>query len=208
MDYYDSEYEKIMMANKCRQEKIHGFQGCKNYGTKCDFGGFYLATYSPEGLCGDCERKEHPERYYGCGSCRMMYRHGFFCWGCSGGISKWLFDLFYNKCEKSKSTTSCYYPGLNETNDWNLWQCIGHGIHSIVHTYDKSPVKPLYTSAPEMSMKWPGFYVGNYQWVTPKITKEQIDIAGINWDNAESILLRELEKNGIFLYEDIQYREI
>lgn len=36
--------------------KRHGFEGC----SRCDFGGFYLCTYSKEGLCTKCEIKEFP----------------------------------------------------------------------------------------------------------------------------------------------------
>lgn len=204
---YDSEFEKMIMADKCRHEKIHGFQGCKNYGKGCDFGGYYLAQYSPEGLCDACERTAYPERFNGCACCRRPQKNPGFCMECRMGISEWLFHLFYNKNPKSKTTSSCYITGIDETNDWKLGQIISIGTHSVCSNYDEKLIRSAFAPHSHLE-RWPGFFAGGHRWFIPKITdKFQIDISDINWDNKNTVILRELEKNGIFLYEEIQFRD-
>lgn len=56
-------------ANRARSNNTGGFQGCKNKEV-CGFDGFYLARYSPDGLCDNCNFKEHPERFVACLFCR------------------------------------------------------------------------------------------------------------------------------------------
>jgi hypothetical protein len=85
---YDSEFQKMMVADRSRRSRTNGFQGCKNLGKGCDFDGFYLATYSPEGLCSKCELKEFPFRYQGCAFCGEAIRYSIFCWGCERGVAK------------------------------------------------------------------------------------------------------------------------
>lgn len=67
---YDSEMAKMVFARNSAQRKIHGFQGCKNQKV-CGFDGFYLAQYSPEGLCSDCEFNRFPDRFVACLFCRQ-----------------------------------------------------------------------------------------------------------------------------------------
>lgn len=50
----DKEFPKMCAARVAASNREHGFQGCVNLGKGCDFDGFYLATYSPEGECGKC----------------------------------------------------------------------------------------------------------------------------------------------------------
>lgn len=66
---WESEFEKMEFAQKCARERRHGFEGCANK-DKCGFEGFYLAKYSPEGLCTECEFESYPERFIACPFCR------------------------------------------------------------------------------------------------------------------------------------------
>jgi hypothetical protein len=82
----DSELYKIKVACKSRKKLTNGFQGCTNNGRGCDFDGFYLCTYSPEGLCKDCESKQFPERYHGCCFCRKAIKYSLTCGNCEEGF--------------------------------------------------------------------------------------------------------------------------
>lgn len=71
-DWWASEFAKMKRAQQSRRKQEDGFQGCVNKAT-CGFGGYYLAEYSPEGLCNDCELQRFPERYVACLFCRRPY---------------------------------------------------------------------------------------------------------------------------------------
>src|SRR5205814_4778745 len=103
-----TEAEKLVYANRARMENVDGFQGCANLGKGCDFEGYYLCSYSEEGLCKKCELKTYPDRFTGCGFCGKANQYTSFCWSCQRHFKKWLFDLFYNKNKYSKSTNSCH----------------------------------------------------------------------------------------------------
>jgi len=66
--YGMNEIIKEEYAKHARRNNIGGFQGCKNK-TICGFRGFYLAN-SSEGLCDNCNFKEHPEQFVACLFCR------------------------------------------------------------------------------------------------------------------------------------------
>jgi len=51
MSDYELNYT-IPFAVNARLNKTNGFEGCKNFGHGCNEAGFYLETYSDEGLCG------------------------------------------------------------------------------------------------------------------------------------------------------------
>src|SRR5580692_1228285 len=74
---YDSEIEKIIFAERAKEKRTHGFEGCTN--AECTRGCFYLQTYSPEGLCSDCEFAAYPERYVGCPFCRCQQKISYVC---------------------------------------------------------------------------------------------------------------------------------
>lgn len=142
-------------------------------------------------LCSQCELTTYPERFHACASCRKPIRYTIFCWGCKDGLSKWLSELFSTEDNKD---------------NWKMRQLIDIGIHCIAFIPAKSKMKPMFLIEPELSDPWPGFYAGEDKWIMPAISKDQIDISDINWDNKDAVINRELEKNGIYLYEDIQYR--
>ncbi len=224
------EFIRERSAIRCKTEGIGGFQGCRNYGNGCDFRGFYLARYSDEGFCDDCELKEFPARYYGCLFCRKAIKLGIVCKPCKRVFEQWAFNLFYNKNADSESTPSRFaHATENETNDWKLWSNVGHGVTDLLRYYDhpvdchKPEIKAFKISG-HYSDLWPGFYIGENQWVKPDpfelkgiqmasktpfddcFPKKQnkIDISDINWDNRADVLKRELNKLGIYIYSNIQ----
>ena len=204
----DSDLRKMDIADACRRRRTDGFQGCKNYGYGCDFGGFYLACYSCEGLCANCELKQFPDRFNGCPFCGYVIRHSTFCWECDHSFSEWLFNVFYNKNPSSRSTMSIFdIKNDNETNDWNLWLCVITGIRFlIIHNTHGVPFRHMEFAYLSPSKQWKGFHTGNEQftWIDPFEFKKHVDISDITWDNKEDVLMRELKKNGIRIYEEIQ----
>jgi len=77
--WWDDKTEQIEFVKKCELNRTRGFEGCK----ECPFKGFYLCTYSTEGLCNDCEITKFPERYYPCPFCRRPWPHQMMCFHCS-----------------------------------------------------------------------------------------------------------------------------
>lgn len=196
---------------KPQTKKMDGSQGCKNVGISCDFKGYYLCKYSPEGFCLDCEMKMFPDRFSGCGFCGKAIRGSSYCAGCKGNFCDWLFDLFYNKNENSKSTIQYFASQSDdETNDWKLWSIVQKGINGIVNHYSKNKipvrefVKPKPYNGASVASQWPGFYTNNgtYVKIDPFELKSKICISDITWVNAKSIMLRELKKNEIDPHND------
>jgi hypothetical protein len=79
MMFNDSEYYTELSCKNSRENRSDGFQGCSH----CDFGGYYLYQYSPEGLCSECEIKLYPERFYPCPICRRPQKFQAFCITCN-----------------------------------------------------------------------------------------------------------------------------
>ena len=94
----DNEQEKRSFANNAGQARIPGLQGCKNK-KQCGNYGSYLQTYSPEGLCAQCEFKTFPERYAACPFCRAPMNicgaknFSVCCFCCVSGIQRMLVDV-------------------------------------------------------------------------------------------------------------------
>lgn len=151
-----------------------------------------------------------PDRYTGCGFCGKMIQHSSFCWSCERHFEKWLFDLFYNKNKRSKSTTN--YSATksdNETNDWKLWCNISQGCHRFVSAYSykhRFPVREFVE--PKMDEPWKGFNIGDkpdeYVVIDPFELKSKICFDDIGKIDGKTFMLRELEKNGIDPYSVIK----
>ena len=219
----------MVITSQSKTEKINGSQGCVNFGQGCDYVGFYLAKYSQEGLCFLCELKSFPDRFYGCVCCgrpvrakmvqgvfqgnnstKKIIKHTLFCHSCKNQFSEWLFDLFYNKNEQSKSTNSCFASRSNdETNDWRLWSIIQKGTDRIVNhlSTDNFPIREYVE--PRLNDSWPGFHIGEnkYTDLDPFEFKSCICIDDIAWNNSEKIMLRELEKINIYPHAQIQIKK-
>jgi hypothetical protein len=190
----DSEWDKIEFAQKSRHNRTYGFQGCANLNKGCDFNGFYLCTYSPEGLCEDCELKQFPERFYGCCFCRRAIRYGRMCYNCDREFSKWLDLVFLN----------------HENKDWRFRQTVEQGIYRLMHHDHKAKKLPfLIQQQSKYNDKWPGFHLGDLKWIMidPILLRDKIDISDIKWDDSREVLERELKKVGISLYEEIQFHK-
>ncbi|KKL83336.1 hypothetical protein LCGC14_1975760, partial [marine sediment metagenome] len=178
----DSECDKMLSARRSAKNKKDGFQGCANLGKGCDFNGFYLCTYSPEGLCTHCEIKQFPERYRGCLFCRRPLKYDC-CLTCGSGFEEWI------KKHTNIETDAKHY-GYGQA---QFRMCNKDDIPKL--NFIEMKREPFY--------KWPGFYIGDKQWTIPDIhirTGEEI-----TFDNCHNVLERLLNKHGINIYNDIQY---
>ena len=201
----DRELAKEQAALRSGRLRINGYQGCVNYGKQfidtpvkhpkgvtlqtptgtldlgivCNFDGYYLARYSPEGLCTKCELRQFPDRFHGCSFCRspLSKDSGPSCLWCSTGFEKWGCNLF-----KSKGK---YY-------EQGLFRLATYGLNNSFRSC------PFITRTDCLS-EWPGFYCGNNKWVIPDADKlkDKCDISDITWENSCHVIHRELLKLGI-----------
>lgn len=180
----DSELYKMAFAVESNKNKINGFEGCINW-RKCKFEGFYLCTYSPEGLCGECEIKEFPDRFYGCLFCREPTQYGQCCLDCESGFEKWVI----------KHTNISERAYISEYSAFRLCN-------------PKVIVKHKFINIKRISFNtWSGFYVGNNKWVIPDVQLKTNTKITLNTRNSDEILNKLLDENGIFIFEDIQYKK-
>ncbi len=183
----DSDYDKMLWARKSAKGECNGFQGCANLGKGCDFYGFYLCTYSSEGLCDDCEINAFPERYHGCLFCRRPQNFGMCCLDSGDAFTKWI----------GKHTN------IDEGNNH-----YGHSAYRLCNVDDDKEhkkTKPEFIKRKEEKgfEKWQGFYVGDKKWVIPDIQMRTTET--ITWDDCHNILERLLNHHGIDIYAPIQY---
>jgi hypothetical protein len=196
----DSELRRMEIAIKYKNARTGGFQGCSNFGNGCDFNGFYLAQYSPEGLCNNCELKQFPNRYRGCLFCGRAIQYGLICHPCQDGFKKWAFDLFYTEGVNSNHLELGIFVFVRmEMRDSHQYQ---------QKVRQRCPIKVFELAG--LRHKWPGFYAGQDQWVKPDPNelREKIDITDLIWENKSDVIERELKKIGISIYDEIQYISI
>lgn len=185
----ESEYYKVEFAKTCKKKSTHGFQGCANFGKGCNEGGYYLASYSPEGLCHECELKQFPERFHGCFFCRYaIYLSSGMCMACSKGFTSWAENIFSS------------YKRKTFANDVVL------GLHSMKNNYTIKKVSFLFQEFPDLWKSWPGFYAGDKKWLKPDPSefKDKIDVSDITFETRINVIERELKKIGITIYGDVQ----
>ena len=206
----DSAEQKMILSYKSKLKNENGFEGCINFRLKkgCNFGGFYLCTYSPEGECERCEQKSHPERFDGCLFCRSPsynYTNSFVhCLECGDGFQKFMVKTFEKFMESRDINQGAY----------RLYS-IGNRIS------ERSDIRIINRKRllPDFSIyfgKWKGFVTkyenGIYTHTIPEFTKEQIqkiveeDSRVPTWKNIDEILLSHLIKLNINLYEPIQIK--
>lgn len=215
LSWADSEWEKMSFAENAREKGTFGFQGCVNYGNGCDFAGFYLAHYSKEGLCHECELKQFPERFHGCFFCRCAMG-GYFntiCINCQIEFNSWALNLFYNKNQNSKTTTLVLIKGPDETNNHKFYDLVKSGLGFLNFGKMSRKVKEvpfIHQRLAVYEKNWPGFYAGDNKWIKPDPfeLKKNIDISDITWDTQRKVLKRELLKLGINVFKDIQIKSI
>lgn len=188
--------KEVLVLHKKRM-KTDGFQGCINYGNDCNFDGFYLATYSTEGMCKRCEIKSFPERFKACILCKMVATKAEnskqipYCYACKSRLEDWLIKVF--KTERNTGST------------------VAIGIHSLISKYVAYDEKPLiYEIRNCFDPIFVGLYTevdsGNYPWQIPDPSSMIIDISDITWENKMEVVERELFKNNIKIHESIQFR--
>ena len=179
---YDSEKEKFTIASESNIAGKNGFQGCKNQ-KECGFEGFYLCTYSREGLCDECEFKKFPQRYQGCMFCRRPQKmYSNVCSICKSGFEKWV-STYTNVENKQKF-------GYNR------------GYHELLHSLSHLKFEFIGNKTKGWGYTWPGFYCGNGRWFLPD--EKMITTEEITRDNIGIVLQQLLEANGIFITKEIQ----
>lgn len=166
----DGEWEKMLFAVHCREQKTHGFEGCKN----CDYTGRYQATYSKEGFCSDCEMICFPERFFPCPCCRLPQRFKSLCMWCEEKMRS-----YFVKCKIARDDPDAWSRFLKLgaiVSKYRVKDCAaGHFIRSfyqptITSTGDKLPPASQLPHVDTLgkvpfSLKhWPGFYMGNGVW--------------------------------------------
>ena len=178
---YSSDCYKAQKAEQCAIDRIHGFEGCSR--DDCDFDGFYLCKYSPEGYCTDCEIKCFPERFHGCLFCRRPQECGLCCLSCRTGFVDWIM--------KNTNIKNSHAP-------YELISSVYNRNHIVKKEFIIPEQKGFHT--------WPGFYIGNNEWTIEDIKMETTE--EITRNNCHQVLERLLEKHGIFIYADIQIMNI
>ena len=151
-------------------------------------------SHSREGECRVCEFKSHPERFAGCLFCDKPFNIKLDgCSECLSGFESWVSK------HVSLNGKSLYCPG--RVTDRIESMKTFHGI--------PVPYVPRKGDFPSFKAgEWPGFTTlsaeGKVEWIVPDISVNIEEVC--TWDNCEEVALRALEKNGIFVYDEIQYR--
>ncbi len=196
----DSEFGRMSFALQKKREGTAGFQGCKNI-AQCGFDGFYLCTYSPEGLCSDCEFEQFPERFVACLFCRRPSSKisesysSFSCLTCSSMIQKMLVKK------------------LKKTDDWRQDQTLQQGAYRCIsdsHTINRKhiPIFKYYKSRPRDfdSHEKPHIYRGAilkkngnklHVWVSDIDIAEE-DKKETTWEDCENYVYSICDKYNIF----------
>jgi hypothetical protein len=157
---------------------------CINRG--CNFQS-YFPSLSQDGFCSDCEFKLFPERYTECMICKKINYGTSICYICREETKKMFLNIFsiinFIKIDTiiENILIKCELLKLPQIGILNNEKC-----------------KLLNTDP------WKGFYKGNMEWVIPDFSKWNINIDDITNENSETVIIRELEKNGVFIYENIQ----
>lgn len=166
-----------------------------------------MTVLSPENLCVDCEIQRHPERFHGCAFCRRPLRYLFACTSCRLGFAEWVKETIQSDTialSRIKKQAKAIVAGI-----------IRSGFienREFIYRTDKIEY-----------FEWPGFYAGPINvtedgesivylptWIIPSmliINHEDANI-GItdlkDFSMFEKALLRILESNNIFIYNNVQ----
>lgn len=189
MCFDERDHSKMVDVFESKKEEKNGFEGC----VTCNFDGFYLCTYSPEGECDECEFKSHPERFIGCLFCRAPSKFYGTCLDCYFGFQKYVKNLFVD------------------------FKYLDQAVHKLCDvTFVKNSLNGQIPT-PIFSARfngWKGFVLkyenGHYIHVIPTFQNEKIlqivqqEQQEITWQNAHLILLSFLHQLGIDLYSPIQ----
>jgi len=102
-----------------------------------------MRLLSPEDLCVDCEIKQFPNRFHGCGFCRRPLRDLFACTTCRIGFAEWIKDVIPPETvilAKVRKQATRIISGIVESGF----------IQNREFLYQES----------QLMCRWPGFYAG------------------------------------------------
>lgn len=188
-----SEFRKLSAACRAKQEKKRGFEGCSD--PDCNFDGYYLCTYSKEGLCSDCEQEQFPDRYIGCLFCRNPCKvKNYVCLTCSAAFDKWI-----------KNNAMINVTDTDNVSNWTLQfnremarHSILNSMNSANHSFIAQENKGFYD--------WPGFYRGDNKWEIIDVPFT-VDVTLNELEDHECMghkIVDKLAEHGINLYSEIQ----
>jgi hypothetical protein len=177
----DSEYRKMVCARRSAKDRTDGFQGCK----LCDFDGFYLCRYSPEGLCKKCEVKHFPERFHACLFCRRPQQYGGSCLTCSSSFGEWVERTVHSTTGKDIQ---------------HILQQAAHRLSSEGGLDNK-----FINRDSTLSSNWEGFYASDNRWVIPNIQIRSD--REFEWKTCHDDLYKVLLDHGIDIYAEYQIAE-
>jgi hypothetical protein len=118
----ENELSKLEIAALSRAQKVNGSQVCKQQ-KECGDSGYYLATYSKEGLCSNCEFKQYPERFVACVFCRAPAQVPAPVFLGTSKEKATSFNCFY--C--SSAIQSLLVQKLKKSDSWKQEQILAHG---------------------------------------------------------------------------------
>jgi len=170
----DNEIRKMNYSIDSQRAKKNGFEGCANYPKSCNFSGYYLAEYSKEGLCKECEIKKFPERFQGCVFCLNPQKYTGACFYCEVGFREWCVShLTFRKEPCTALEVAC-----------------GAVI--------KQMGRQEFTNNPSTKWKWPGFRTDDNSWVIPEgVTRIDEELT---WETKEAQLVKALQSRGIKVF--------
>ena len=183
------------------------------------------SIFNQENLCIDCEILTYPERFHGCGFCKRPIRERFSCMTCSDGFVEWINDVIHPIDSLSVMIRKSAHGLLDrnihdisldhrlfilrEEDGYYKWPGFYAGLT------DKFSPKPddhhddtiTETTAivPILAHDSQNVYLP--VWIVPKLTNGyDVSFADLHLDLKifQTILLNILEKNNIYLYEDVQ----
>ena len=119
-------------AIRSRIKGTNGFQGCVNK-ERCRQYGFYLNTYSKEGLCEECECDQFPERFVACPFCRQPMSKVFHdqLSTCYGSCYSRIADYIANEFQMSSN----YFIGSS--------RCVTHYLESTEKTIHRNFIRKI-----------------------------------------------------------------
>ena len=193
-DFIDREIQKEPQVNNSRRKKTRGFQGCKNK-EACGFTGFYLCTYSREGLCDECECEQFPERFHGCMFCRNKQKHNSVCSTCKSGFEGYIKENV-NFSHKRVYGQPTFRLSRRKSN------------HPFISANEFKELR--FVELNRFTKEWPGFYAGineegDHQWVRPSLRENGENVTlTVTWENCHEVLDEFLKEKGIYLENEIQ----
>ena len=154
---------------------------------------------SEEGLCTLCEAVAFPSRFHNCPFCGCPQKGFAVCRSCRNGCVQWMLVLFSGVPDTQPlHTTSITTQERLAYHCQALIRCAPSGANSF----------PIRTTRVR---EWPGLRNLDGCTTIPdpnELRQRGVDVRDYTWRNGVAVLRRELERLGVFLWDEIQYRPL